>query len=213
MFLERLLTDYEDGFVCKRVAEALTEPNVDSALLGALPEQLAIVLEKGSPSGFSRALGDALRKHRGRRWREDGLRVERAGELRHAARWRVCVGSGESDAVSGIDSHPDSHPESPATIGECESGESGESVLGPPYASTPAGAHGEAKTDSPDSHDSHLSAQPFPAAAAAIESPNGAESVHELQLAEQHGLTGEPLRVRMRDLGWHPVGDGSRWKP
>jgi hypothetical protein len=60
-------------------AELTQHAGNDDDLRAALPDDLAIALEK-SPAGFRGRLGRALGKRAGTRYADDGLRIERAGQ-------------------------------------------------------------------------------------------------------------------------------------
>lgn len=81
------------------VAELVEKIKMDDELRGAVPPDLAEVLDKGQGS-FSRRLGKALSSRAGTRYGEDELHVVKAGEKKRAVKWSVQRGALEGEFTS-----------------------------------------------------------------------------------------------------------------
>jgi hypothetical protein len=81
------------------VAELSSKIEEVDELRGALPPDLAEVLDKGQGS-FSRRLGKALSSRAGTRYGEEELHVVKAGEKKRAVKWKAQKGSQEGEFTS-----------------------------------------------------------------------------------------------------------------
>jgi putative DNA primase/helicase len=88
VFLQALVTVYGEGcFTVREVKEDITGNRV---LAETVPDELADAIEK--PGSFQRRLGRAFSKRVGTRYGDAAIHLERAGEEKHATKWRVVLG-------------------------------------------------------------------------------------------------------------------------
>ena len=88
VFLQALATIFDEGlFTVKQVAEHIAGGGV---LADTLPHEMFDEGEK--PGGFRRRLGHAFSKRVGTRYGDSGVHLERAGEEKHATKWKVSSG-------------------------------------------------------------------------------------------------------------------------
>jgi len=88
VFLQALVTVFDEGFfTVKQVAEHIAG---GGALADTLPQEMVDEVEK--PGSFRRRLGHAFSKRVGARYGDSGVHLERAGEEKHATKWKVSFG-------------------------------------------------------------------------------------------------------------------------
>jgi len=88
-FLQALATAFgQDWFTAKQLTERFA--GGDRELAETVPDDLADAFDK--PGSFQKRLGHAFSKRVGTQYGDRGIHLERAGEKRHATKWKVSFG-------------------------------------------------------------------------------------------------------------------------